>query len=170
LREGARVVASEGAEKGQPTAEQGAREPIEGKVAKILTARELVINRGSAEGVKQGMKFEVLDPKVEDVTDPDTGASLGGIDRPKVRVEVTRLAEHLAIARTYRSKRMNLGGTGAYFSASSAIAKQFQPPKYVRRYETLKTDESTWEDLNETESFVKTGDPVREIIREEQEE
>jgi hypothetical protein len=143
---------------------EGGRAPIEGRVAKILTARELVINRGSKHGVERGMKFEVLDPKLEDIEDPDTGKSLGGIDRPKVSVEVTRVAEQLAIARTFRSKRINVGGSGGLFAGASSLAKQFEPPRYQTRYETLKTDESTWEDLDESKSFVKTGDPVREIV------
>jgi len=50
------------------------------------------------------------------------------------------------------------------FAGASNLAKQFEPPRIQKRYETLKTDESTWEDLDESKSFVKTGDPVREII------
>ena len=34
----------------------------------------------------------------------------------------------------------------------------------VTRQETLKTSEKTWEDLDEKESYVKTGDPVVQII------
>jgi hypothetical protein len=33
---------------------------IEGKVARILNSRELVINRGTEAGVKLGMRFAVL--------------------------------------------------------------------------------------------------------------
>jgi hypothetical protein len=139
------------------------REPIVGVVAKVLTARELVINRGSKHGVKVGMKFDVLDPKGENISDPETGETLGSIDRPKVAVEVTRVEEQLAVARTFHSRRVNVGGTGG-LAGLSALARQFEPPRYVTRYETLKTEESTWEDLDESESFVKTGDPVREII------
>ena len=40
------------------------------------------------------------------------------------------------------------------------------PPKYVNRPETLKTEEKTWEDLDETKSYVKTGDPVVEVLEE----
>ncbi len=131
--------------------------PIEGSVAKILTARELVINRGSEDGVVVGMKFQVLDPKAENVKDPETGKTLGSIDRPKVEVEVTRVAEHLAIAQTFRRHQINPGG----LAGISALARQFEPPRVV--YETLKTNEATWEDLDESKSFVKIGDPVREI-------
>lgn len=138
-----------------------AHEPIQGAVAKILTARELVINRGSAEGVRRGMRFEVLDTKAENIKDPDTGELLGSIDRPKVQVEVTKVAEHLAIAATFRKKELNVGGG---MMALTALARQFEPPKYEAKYETLKTNEATWEDLDESKSFVKTGDPVREIV------
>jgi hypothetical protein len=137
--------------------------PIEGAVAKILTARELVINRGSEDGVEPGMRFEVLDPKAENVKDPETGEILGSIDRPKIGVEVTRVAEHLSIAQTFRSERINTGGLGL-FGSGSALAKQFEPARFEARYETLKTNETTWEDLDESESFVKIGDPVRQIV------
>jgi hypothetical protein len=137
------------------------RVPIEGAVAKILTARELVINRGDIEGVKVGMKFQVLDPKAENIKDPETGKTLGSIERPKVEVEVTRVAEHLSIAQTFHASSVNVGGAGL---GVSSLMRQFEPPKYDTVYETLKTNEATWEDLDESKSFVKIGDPVREII------
>ena len=34
-------------------------EPIKGLVARVLNTRELVINKGAADGVYQGMKFAV---------------------------------------------------------------------------------------------------------------
>lgn len=136
-------------------------EPITGAVAKILTARELVINRGSKDGVRAGMRFQVLDPKGEDIRDPETGESLGSIDRPKVSVEVTSVEERLAVAKTFHSKRVNVGGA---YGGLTALARQFEPARLVTQVETLKTDENTWEDLDESESFVKTGDPIREIV------
>jgi len=53
--------------------------PIRGKVARILNSRELAINVGSADGVDVGMYFDVLDPKGEDVKDPDSGEVLGSL-------------------------------------------------------------------------------------------
>ena len=61
------------------------RELIRGKVARILTARQLALNIGVKDGVKVGMLFDVLDPKGDDITDPDTGEVLGSLYRPKVR-------------------------------------------------------------------------------------
>ena len=50
--------------------------PIIGKVAKILDEVKVVINRGSKDGVKPGMRF-VAYAEADEVTDPDTGESLG---------------------------------------------------------------------------------------------
>lgn len=137
-----------------------AREPITGLVARILTSRELVINKGENDGVTVGMTFEVLDPKAEDIEDPATGEILGSVDRVKVEVRVTLVEARLAVAETFHSRKVNVGGT----ATSAAFAHLFEPPKIVTEYDTLKTNEKTWEDLDESESFVKTGDPVREVL------
>ena len=141
------------------------REPIRGKVARILNSRELALNIGSSDGVKVGMRFDVLDIKGEDISDPDSGEILGSVERPKVRVKVTKVEPRLSVASTFRSKKVNIGGVaeGGLFDAK----KLFEPPRWVTTYETLKTEERTWEDLDEEHSFVKTGDPVVQVLSEE---
>lgn len=134
-------------------------DPIHGKVARILNARELALNIGSDHGVKIGMLFDVLDQKGEDITDPDTGEVLGSLQRPKVRVKIVSVQERLSVASTYKSREVNVGGS-ADFGGIGRISAMLMPPKYVRAYETLKTNEQTWEDLDETKSYVKSGDPV----------
>ena len=140
------------------------REAITGQVARILTTRELVINRGSADGVQKRMIFEVLDPKGEDITDPDTGDTLGSIERPKIRVRVTDVEPRFCVARTYEYTAKNVGGYGSVFG------NLLEPMQFRRTYKTLKTSESTWEDLDESQSFVKTGDPVREVLEPNEDE
>lgn len=44
-----------------------------------------------------------------------------------------------------------------------AFSRSLMPPKWVTNYETLKTEEKTWE---EEEGDVKVGDPVVQIIEE----
>jgi len=139
---------------------------IRAKVARILNSREIAITAGSEVGVVVGMLFDVMDPKGEDITDPDTGDILGSIERPKVRVQVTQVQERLSIASTYKKESVNIGGTGGFLADGGAIARAFMPPKHITKYETLKTDEKTWEDLEEEESYVKTGDSVVQIITE----
>jgi hypothetical protein len=136
-------------------------EPIAGKVARILNSRELVINRGTEDGVALRMVFEVLAPQGEDIRDPDTGDILGSVDRPKVVVRIVQVSERMAVARTFRSRRRNIGGVGSL----RVFDNMFAPPKYVTEYDTLKTNEQTWEDLDEEDSFVKIGDPVRQTSK-----
>lgn len=141
-----------------------ASEPIEGKVARILDSRKLVLNIGTKAGVSVGMEFDVRDPKGADITDPDTKEVLGSVLRPKVRVKVISVQERLSVASTFKKREYNIGGTGPNLST---IASILMPPKWVTEYETLKTEEATWEDLDESASYVKTGDPVVEVIEDD---
>ena len=138
-------------------------EQICGKVARILNSREIVINVGAEDSVKLDMYFDVMDSKGENIRDPDTGEILGSIDRPKVRVKVISVFEKMSIASTYKSRSINIGGS-ALSLTTATIARSLMPAKYVNEYETLKTDEKTWEDLDESESYVNTGDVVRQVI------
>ncbi len=72
---------------------------ITGRVARLVTDDILVINRGRADRVLKGMKFSVLDPRTEDVTDPETNEPLGSIRREKTRVVVTDVEERICLAR-----------------------------------------------------------------------
>lgn len=139
-------------------------EPIRGKVAQVLNSREIAINVGSAAGVVKGMYFDVLaTPK--DIRDPDTDEVLGAIDRKKVRVQVSDVQGKFSVATTYRKKRVNTGGVG-YLSYPSGMSDLLKPPNWVTKYETLKTEEKTWEDLDEEESYVNIGDIVVQVIKE----
>lgn len=141
---------------------------IRSKVARILNSREIVIAAGKVNGIRVGMYFDVLDPKGEDIKDPDTDEILGSLERPKVRVKVTKVQENLSIASTYKMEKINIGGNGEnlgnYVKTIGLFSEALMPPKYVTKYETLKTDEKTWEDLDEEESYVKSGDPVVQVL------
>jgi len=137
---------------------------IRAKVARVLNSREIAITAGEEHGVERGMYFDVMDSNGEDITDPDTGEELGSIDRPKVRVKVTQVHSKLSVASTFKKKEVNVGGIGSdFFGAAGALSRSLITPKYITKYETLKTEEKTWEDLSEKESYVKTGDPVVQV-------
>lgn len=139
---------------------------IRSKVARVLNSREIAISAGKKQGVKVGMYFDVLDPKGEDITDPDTGEVIGSLERPKVRVKVTQVQDRLSVASTFKKETINIGGSGpglVTIGALGVLSQALMPPKYVTKYETLKTNEKTWEDLDEEESYVKSGDPVIQV-------
>jgi hypothetical protein len=75
-------------------------EPIEGKVARILDDQTLILNVGRANGVAQGMVFCVY-AAVDDVTDPDSGESLGAWEAVKGYVQATHPQEKLTVCRAY---------------------------------------------------------------------
>ena len=132
---------------------------IRGKVARVLNSREVALNVGKEDGVDRGMQFDVLDPKLDEIKDPDSGDVIGVLNRPKVRVQVSIVGDRFSVARTFRAKRVNIGGSGTF----ATYPDIFEPPNWVLRSETLQTSERTWEDLSPAESYVKIGDPAVEV-------
>ena len=138
-------------------------EPIHGKVARVLTTREVALNRGSTDGVRSGMVFKILTPKGAEIEDPDTGEVIGSVELEKARVRVTSVQDRVSVASTFRTHRVNVGGSGIALSGI-ALSRMFTPPKWETRIETLIADENATEDLPEEESFVRTGDPVVQVL------
>ncbi len=141
-------------------------DPIRGKVAKVLNAREVAINLGSAQGVRPGMYFDVV-ARHEDIVDPDTRESLGAIERPKTRVKITWVQEKLSLASTCKSREVNVGGDIHVRDFSKALpdfSRALMPAKWVKKYETFKTKEEPAEPLDEKESLVKVGDAVVQVV------
>ena len=131
---------------------------LQGKVAKILTEREVVINIGSAQGVKKGMRFAILAPTPEEVLDPETDEVLDVVDRTKVLVQATEVREKITICSTYRTTKMSGGALGSYFSMN----RLFDPPREIP--ETLRIEDSSLPaPLSPEESYVKIGDRVKQV-------
>lgn len=137
---------------------------IEGKVAQVLTNRELVLNVGEDQGVEVGMRFAVLNSKGISVTDPDTGEEIGSVELPKTVVKIVRTQERLSIGRTFRTVRTK-GGPLAGLPTMEMLSA---PPRTV--VETLRTDESRAKDeLDEKDSYIKIGDIAVQIVDQEYE-
>jgi len=133
------------------------QQPIEGKVAAILNELELAINRGKEHGVKRGMRFEVLEPEGVAVTDPDTGDVLGEEVAIKIVVKVVRVENDYSVARS-DEELPGTGGIDYLFAASAALKGQ------PARRRTLSTEDALFPVLKEEKSYVKRGDPVREVM------
>jgi hypothetical protein len=133
---------------------------IEGKVAAILNARELAINKGSKDGVKEGMKFAVLDTTGSEIKDPDTNTVIGSVLRTKIKVRIVQVQAALSVGRTYEKTP---GRGGLFGSPTIADMLQYEVP----RPRTLATEEALFPPLTESESYIKRGDPVRQISDDE---
>lgn len=129
---------------------------IEGKVAKILNTREIVINRGSDDGVQQGMKFEVIDDFYE-IFDPDTNDSLGTFKRVKIRVKASEVYQRFSIARTYETYRVREASP-----LGIPIAATMLPfPKTVTKVRTISSSDTGYE---EGRGHVQVSDKVAQVI------
>jgi hypothetical protein len=134
---------------------------LEGLVAAILNARELVINLGQTQGVRLGMKFAVLAETPLEISDPTSGEVLDTIDREKVRVEASEVRDKVTICRTYRIKKIP-GGMLPLGAVASMVELMSRPPREVT--ETLLLRDSTMPPpLSEEESHVKIKDRVVQV-------
>ena len=135
---------------------------IEGRVAAILNERELIINRGSDAGVKEGMKFKIMEPELT-VKDPDTGDPLGTFSREKIRVKIAEVQPKYSVGRTYETYSVNLGGEGVAWDVDR-LFRTLAPRKEVTRVRTLRSDDSLGPGpIDEKSSFVNIGDQVVEV-------
>jgi hypothetical protein len=147
-------------------------ERITGKVAKITSDREVILNRGSEHGVEQGMYFYIKGDPI-DIADPDTNESLGSVTPIKIVVQVGEVSEKFCIARTFRSQRVKVadavkgGDLYSSFAMGGGLGRQFQPPqpaKYETRVETLRIDPKRGEPLALGDSVVSVGDAVESVL------
>jgi hypothetical protein len=133
---------------------------IRGLVAEVVSDRELILNRGSDDGVEEGMYFAVLNPDTIAVTDPESGEDLGGIKVVKITVQAVEVGPRLTLARTFRTKTVNVGGTGTGFAS---VFASMQAPEYVEKVEKLTIAEDTPRKIDPSRSIVGRGDPFEEV-------
>lgn len=139
---------------------------IEARVARILSIRELVLNKGSNDGILVGMRFAILNSKGADITDPESGEVLGSVEVEKTLVKVVRVYERLSVARTFRTFHTP---AGPWYNSLNVIGSMAKPPTTV--VEDLKTDEQRlMDELDEEESYVKVGDLAVQISGDEYED
>lgn len=134
---------------------------LQGKVAEVVSDREVILNRGVEHGVRPGMYFAILDPDAVGITDPDTGEQLGGIRVVKIVVQAVEVAPKLTLARTFKTRTVNIGGngTGAGLSSIAAMLATPKPPEYVEQVEKLTLDRNAPRKIDPDDSVVSRGDP-----------
>ncbi|TIC80701.1 hypothetical protein [Nocardioides sp. GY 10127] len=99
---------------------------ITGKIARITSDVEVIINRGGRHGVRDGQVFGVTSPP-ENVSDPDDAESIGRFSRVKAKLIVVQHSEAFCVARTFETAQV-LPPAGIW-PASNPL----QPPKYETR-------------------------------------
>jgi hypothetical protein len=149
---------------------------VEGKVAKILNGGEIVVNRGSQNGVRAGMVFEVFAPEGEEVWDPDTGETLGTVEEIKAKAEVTEVKDRFAVARLFEVEgAANPFGTEGFAEMQQNLQRMFgqmfgDENVRIQGFGTGSSGdgpdlESMFGGPLEDASKIQVGDAVREVSR-----
>ena len=129
---------------------------IEGRVARILNERELVINRGTEQGIRDGMKFSVLE-ETGNILDPETRESLGSLTREKIRVMIVDVRPKFSVGRTYETFPARAPSHFLGLLQSST----------VRKIQTISTPGIGTEPFGDSVGYVGVGDRVVQIIEPE---
>lgn len=125
---------------------------ITGKVAAVLSDRQIAINRGFDHNVEIGMKFAVLADEGRTIADPETGDEIGTIEVAKTVVKIVSVQDRMSVARTFRTKTV---GGGAIWAVSSLNAKPRRVDESLRKTESTESFE-----LGSDERIVEIGDTV----------
>ena len=150
--------------------ELDADKAIRGKVVAFVSKREFVMNIGSADGVKVGMRFAVLKPGGVAVHDDD-GNLLGTMEAAKTVVKVVRVeGDHLSVGRTFLTikGRSAIEGTDPMdFLRQKIYVNPWREaqPATADRVETFKVDRA--QTLNDFDMNVQKGDEVRLTVGDE---
>lgn len=128
---------------------------IEGKVAQIIDRYTIVINRGKSDEVENDMRFIIYE-KGDEITDPDSGKSLGIFENIKMKVKIVNVNENISTAKSDEKYRV---------TTPSSFNLNYLGSSSRTEIKELPLDQETREKLvNHKMSGVKIGDLVRQIL------
>lgn len=121
---------------------------IKGKIIRILNKEQVIVDKGSNDGVVIGMKFGIIGIS-EDIIDPKTGDNLGKFEMYKQKLKVVALSEKISIMQS-----------DEYYDPFAGIAA-LTPYKMI----TVEMNVAL-EQINplESDELVKEGDEVEELV------
>ncbi|WP_375490364.1 hypothetical protein [uncultured Jatrophihabitans sp.] len=128
------------------------------RIIQIVNDREVAISGGAEAGISGGDTL-LIQGRPVDIRDPETNEVLGQVVQTKAVVKAYDVKERFALARTFRSRRVNVGGGGGI----NSISRMFDPPKWETRTETLRRSPQAGDPLLPDESVVEVGDRVEKF-------
>ncbi|MHA1410497.1 MAG: hypothetical protein ACTSQY_09385 [Candidatus Odinarchaeia archaeon] len=131
---------------------------IEGKVIRIISPSEVLVNVGEENGVTQGMEFTIYESG-EEIFDPETEESLGCIEYKKADVIVKNTQLKMSTLKAKNMTYPNLTYTG--LDVLLTITRSM----YSTTEGKLPVDEESINPIAPpTEKLVQIGDLVRQRI------
>ena len=126
-----------------------------------MNEREVIINKGSDDGVEEGMTFRVTTEGIP-VTDPDTGESLGVFMRDKIGVKVSEVQPKFSIARTYETYTVQEPSStfGLSTGGGGRLLKEVTRVRTLRTAGSIPIENKVFSPMTYDESIVQVGDQV----------
>ena len=132
---------------------------IKGKVVRIISNNEVILNVGAEAGVRREMEF-VIYAESDKVIDPETGEDLGVIETIKGRLTVTHVMDKMARAKTETYEATVHSATADAINAS--MIGLGLAPRRETRHVRLRVEESEILPLRE-DMTVRIGDLVKSV-------
>jgi hypothetical protein len=137
---------------------------IIGKIVRILSEHEVVINKGLVDGVKYNMEFVIYE-EGDPIVDPHTREVLDRIEIVKDRVYVTHLQSRICITST-GPVAIDLGQAIASAQKRGEHSIALSPPSTPRTiHPNLHVAEGQIRPLRESSLEIHIGDKVRNVER-----
>ncbi|TPR40448.1 hypothetical protein [Apilactobacillus micheneri] len=126
-----------------------------GRVIRILSGTEIIVNIGSDDGASYGQTFEVYEPG-ENIKDPENEKiNLGPLDYIKANVEITRIFPKFSIMQDIEvHKETRSRNTLSAFSSGSREVT-------IRKAKVLNVNKDEVTPLKINNKNISIGDPVR---------
>jgi hypothetical protein len=141
------------------------REPIEAKVAALISDFNIAINVGSSVKVTEGMKFSIRADSPIEIIDPDTGEILDIIDEEIIRVIVVDVKDRYSICTTYRTKFIGNSPPSPFQSQLSIAMEDFirRIPQHIIKESLVKPFSETHKRVDVDKSVIRVGYRAIEI-------
>lgn len=133
--------------------EKPIEKPIQAQVIRIPDEFSIILNKGLAQGVKDGMRFIVY-VEGDNILDPTTQKYLGKLLIIKADVTVTNAQENFSIAKSFERTSPSV--------ASEAIRAMFGEAPYPRKLPVNQTDVQPV--LEKKDYMIRIGDKAKQVI------
>ncbi len=117
------------------------------KIVKIISEYKVVVNAGSNSYINEGDTLEVFQPGQE-VTDPDTGESLGTLDFVKAKLRVVDVFPKMCVCENRDSEKKSIITIAQSFTYEEKLPLNVQTTDISGGYEGI-------------DKKIKVGDLVR---------
>ena len=131
---------------------------IQGKVLRVLSDQDIVLDKGEADGVKEGDYIAIIDNPSSGIDFVQNGKGLGKLTTFKASLRITQVTANLSIASTYRMINVNVGGLGLGVTGAASYSHLISPPREEKRIQKIEGSESVNAKMSKRKVSIEEDD------------